>query len=688
MEFTREQRERFYRVLSRTRAYEEILVKEYLHKKKMHGSVLQGEWQEAIPVGVALALKDLGILDTSWIGHSHRDQGIFIVKGLEKKLYQNSFLKQDGFTHGHDTTMHVGSRTHRIIPFISHMGASVPVAVGAANALRDLEWFDVAVAERPVAVVFFGDGAAQQGDVHEALNNAAVNKSPIVFVINDNRYAISTRPEEEHGDVDLSLRALGYANIAREVVNGNDVEEVYTRTVGAIFRAQNGIGPTFMLCRTYRGKGHNRTEQASEYMPREEKAQAEQGEPIVFYRKELLRIADFTEEELNAIDMENDREIRAIAEEAFSSYDPVPDRSSVRLFAPHEFTEKKPNVRSSAKMSMRKAINNALENILRDNPGAVLFGEDIADPKGGVLAVTKGLSTKFPGRVFNSPLSEAAIVGEAIGRALAGQRPIAEIQYSPFATAAFTQIVYSAASFYYQKGMNVPLVIRMPRGVAGSGGSGYFHQHCNEGWFAAAYGLKVVFPSDAYEAAGLLYAAFEDPNPVIFFEDIRAYNNLEDFIREVPNEPYIIPLGKANIKLKGSDVTVVVYGAHAVAAAINSAKILADDKISLEIIDLRTLVPLDMDTILESINKTSRLIVMSEASQYFNPPESLAGRIVASSAFFHLRAQPIIVSADNRPVDGNYALEWERLPFEEDEEDKSRLVSHELILAARQAVRY
>lgn len=687
MLFSHDDKERMYSLLSRTRVVQDTLVG-YWREKKASGPLLQGHWQEAMGAGCAIALEMLGIQESSWIGHSHRDQSIFVAKGLELELLRNHFLKETSWNSGRDGNIHLGSREHRMIPFISHMGASVPIAVGVANALRDDEWQEDDDSKRPVVIVFYGDGAAQQGDVHEALNKAAVDKSPVLFVVNDNRYAISTRPEDEHGGVDLAKRALGYANFEGFNIDGNDIEEVCFTAMHAIRRAQRGEGPSLIVCRSYRGSGHNDTEN-TDYMDEEEKERASRNEPLVFYRRQLLE-EGFTKEDFDIIDEQNKVEIEAIAQEAYGDPDPVPDRSSVEVFAPTPpsrlpMASSLPSNVKTKKMSVREAINYTLEEILSEHPDASLFGEDVTDPKGGILGTTRGLSTKFPDRVKTTPISEAAIIGEAIGRALAGQRPIAEIQFSPFASDAFSQIIYVAAATYYHKGISLPLVIRMPRGIVGPGGSGHFHSHCNEAWYASSSGLKLVFPADAYDAKGLLQAAFEDPNPVLFFEDIRSYGRSLDFDRDVPLEPYLIPLGKAAVKREGSDVTVVAHGANAVAASLNTAEQIQETSgVSLEVIDLRTLIPLDKETVFASVEKTGRCIIMHEASLSYNPGAEIAA-LLAQERLWDLRAPVMRLAADDRPIDSHYDLEWERLPFEE---DKGRLVSRELIEATRKVMEY
>lgn len=711
----REKYMRLYHLLTRSRFLNDKL--EWLKEsaRKIHGPVLLSQGQEHITVGAMFALEDIGIADQSWVGISHRDQPLFTCKGpsLELELIKNHLQKKTSWGRGHDGNTHIGSRAHKIIPFAaSHMGAPVAISVGVAEALRDMEYPEINDPQRrPVVLAFFGDGAAQQGCIHEAFNLTAASNAeieeyereifrpffdaineetermygaPIVFILNNNEYAITTRARDQHGHSHLVRRADGYANMAGIEVSENDPIAVYHAVRKGIRRAQRLQGSTLIVCNSYRLCGHNTSEERT-YMAQDELIVARANDPIYVFTSFLtnLRIRSenppyeekqlITPEELTELDKRNRQEIDELVAKALNEPDAVPPRDedlSEFMFMPHVYA----SVNASSgdvptrRMRCREAIIHALRHTLLNNPKFRLLGEDVRDPRGGVLALTKGLSTEFgPRRVRNTPLSEFAIVGSAAGQAMYGLPVLAEMQFAPFVTSAMTLIAYSIPTSYSQNQINLPLVLMMPYGVVGPGGSGNEHSHSMESWFYHTHGWKIIFPSDAFDACGLLLAAIEDPNPVMFFVHIRA-NNDSEFASEVPLEPHVIPIGKANIKRSGSDLTVVSYGAAAVRAALNTAIVLDREKsISLEIIDLRSIVPLDMETVKNSVKKTGRVIIIHEASKTGGVGESIASKISESEAFSYIRTLPpiTILGAKDYPVPNAYALEWDRLPFEE-----------------------
>ena len=701
---------RLYYLLSRTRILNKKL--EWLKetKRAFLGPALLSEGQEHVTVGAVFALEKAGIADKSWVGISHRDQGVFVWKNLEFEILKNHLMKATSWNKGRDGNMHTGSREHRIIPFgVSHMGSSVPEAVGVAEYLRECEWPDSEYPKkRPVVVVFFGDGAAQQGCIHESFNWAAASNAeadeeilenqekfldaisketkrlrgaPVVFVINDNGYSLSVGRESEYGRSSLSRRADGYANMLGIDVFEQDPTQVYWATTEGIRRAQRLEGSTLIVAHCYRLCGHNSSEDKS-YMRHNELAVARAKDPILFFGSflENLKIRTnqkskeekpiFDKNELLEIWNKSEKEIGDLAEKALAEPDPDPRnaRKNRSLFLAHTYSVSQ--ISESAeekKMKYREAINHALRLALKDNPQMVYFGEDVEDPKGGVLALTKGLSTEFgKRRVFNTPISEEALLGNAHGRALAGQRVIYEVQFAPFITPAMTQAAYAIPTSFHHNGINLSLTQITPYGVVGPGGSGNEHSHSNEAWFYHLQGWKMVFPSDAYDAAGLIASAIEDQNPVMVYLHIRA-NNDHEFARKVPLERFIIPIGKANVKRKGTDLTVVTYGAAAVESALNTAVLLEREKnISVEVLDLRSIVPLDSEAVLESVNKTKRVVIFQEASVTGSVGESIAAKIAGSGIVSKLRQPSIeVIGADDRPVDSAYALEWERLPFKE-----------------------
>lgn len=692
--FSREDYLQLYNLIVRTRLLNKKI--EYLKevKRLFLGPALLSYGQEHVTCGAVFALEKAGIGENSWIGISHRDQGVFVWKNLEFELLLNHLMKATSWNRGRDGNMHLGSREHRIIPFgVSHMGLVVPQAVGAAEALRELEWPEISDPKlRPVVLAFFGDGAAQAGCVHEGMNwagasNAEIDEetnnklrgAPVIFILNNNELAISVEALSEHGKSHLARRADGYANMVGVDVFEHDPVSVYHAVRYAIKRAQRLDGSTLVVCHSYRLGGHSSSEDAK-YMDANKLAVARAKDPLYVYECFLKNLkvkkgkkgeeSLFSEEELRAIWVKSEKELDEIAERAIKEPDPKPYqvKAETLLFAPHAYTETKlPADAAKKKMICREAAVYALRNALRNDPKMVLFGEDVEDPKGGVLALTKGLSSEFgPRRIFNTPIAEEAILANAHGRALLGQKVVCEIQFAPFVSAGMTECGYAIPTAYYHNGAALSLVQIMPYGVVGPGGSGNEHSHSNEAWFYHLRGWKIIFPSDAYEVAGLLAAAIGDPNPVMVYLHIRA-NNDHEFVKEVHLDRYVIPIGKANVKRRGEDLTVVSYGAAAVQAALNTAAVIErKENVSLEVVDLRSIVPLDLETIIESIKKTRRVAILQEANVTGSVGESIVAKIVARSASFYLRHPYIeVLGADDRPVDSAYVLEWSRLPFQE-----------------------
>lgn len=731
-----------YRLLSRARAFNQVLIE---HRKDTWGPLLTGYGSEAVGLGVALGLYADGILRDSVLYGDHRtQQSIAVAKDLifqgshshVGEIFRNHFLRATSSSRGRDGNIHWGCFEHGIGDFaVSHMGAMAPVAVGHAMALRRRIWPKVLPSERPVAVVFFGEGAAQQGAVHEAMNFAAAQNAalsdaemaphlpfmdeiakeqrvlrgaPVIFVINANNWSIATTARDEHGNSYLANRAFGYGRTMSADVDGDNLLDVIMQTRLAVTHAQNLIS-TLLICHTKRRTGHNEDENVAAYRSEEEIARDWDDEPLKRLRvfvadRENIPVAD-----LEIIDKEERGAMASIAQSVLTE-------PRITLEEHHKdvslFNDRPRNLYLSIgvssdpakgqKMRYKAAFNFVLRELLERHSDMLYFGEDVADVKvvdgklvpgkGGVLEVTKGLSSTFgEHRVFNTPLSEEAITGAGIGLALGGEKPWNEIQFSPFFAEAFAQYVYVVGPNWYQKKMPMGFVQVHHFGVVHSGGSGEYHSDCTEKYFYPIQGIKIVFPADAYDVVGLLRSAYNDSNPVLIYMQIYAYGKSE-FSAFVPEGYYDIPIGEAAVKREGTDCTVVTYGAACVRAALNEAEALTKDGISVEVIDLRSIVPLDMETVGESLRKTGRVIVMHEARRTGSVGESIIAKISQTPALLpYLRTPQIpLVAADDTPIPSAKELEWARLPFEQFETGEGEIIlrSSKLASAIRELMKF
>jgi 2-oxoisovalerate dehydrogenase E1 component len=556
-----------------------------------------GIGQEAIAVGVVTALRS-----TDHVLPLHRNLGVFTARGVPLLPLLRQLLGRDGgLTRGRERTFHFGALDQHIVGMISHLGAMLPVADGLALAAQ-LRRTDAVVA------AFIGEGGTSEGDFHEALNLAAVWKLPVVFVVENNQYALSTPTREQYACRDLADRATGYG-MPGIVVDGNDVLEVQTAVAEAASRARAGGGPTLLEFKTFRMRGHEEASGVA-YVPPELIKEWATRDPIARFEGLLAQRKIMGEPERADVRARLKALVDQTVEDALAASEPSTTavREEADVYAPSRLRPAPPaNGAPAGEMRYLDAIKDGLRLAMQRNERVVLIGQDIAE-YGGAFKVTEGLVAEFGrARVRNTPIVESAALGAALGLALDGFVPMVEMQFGDFISCGFNQIVNNIAKNHYRWGAPVGLVIRAP--IGGGTGAGPFHSQNVEAWFTHVAGLKVIAPATPQDAKGLLLAAFEDGNPVLYLEHKLLYRSVKG---SVPTGHYTLPIGKARIARAGNAATIVTYGVG-VFWALEAAKTLAEEGREVEVVDLATLIPWDVETALASLKKTSRVLVLHEA---------------------------------------------------------------------------
>ena len=601
-----------------------------------------GIGQEAGSVGVAM-----GMSQDEFILPMHRNLGVFTSRNIPlSRLFAQFLGKSSGFTNGRDRSFHFGTHDYNIVGMISHLGPQMGVADGIAlsNLLSQ---------NKRMTAVFTGDGGASEGDFHESINVAAVWGLPLLIVVENNGYGLSTPSNEQFKCRQFIDKAIGYG-IEGIQVDGNNVLEVY-QTVKALAQAiRSNPRPILLELITFRMRGHEEAS-GTKYVPKELMETWSKKDPLVNFEQYLIAenvispadIAQFRE----AIKAEIDQGLEIALGE------PLPQINTQKevadLFAEHHYTPQHPATSSKTNKRFIDAISDGLALAMEKHPNLVLMGQDIAD-YGGVFKITDGFVARFgKERVRNTPLCESAILGTGFGLSIAGYKAMVEMQFADFVSEGMTQIINNYAKSHYRWGQHADVVVRMPTGAAV--GAGPFHSQSNEAWFIHTPGLRVVYPAFPIDAKGLLLAAFEDPNPVMFFEHKALYRSVS---QDVPDEYYTIEIGKANIVIEGDDLTIVTYGLG-VHWAIEALK--AHPEINAELIDLRTLSPLDLDSILTSVKKTGKVIILHEDTLTGGIGGEIAA-LIAEHCFKYLAAQIMRSASLDTPVPMNEGLEWNFLP--------------------------
>ena len=599
-----------------------------------------GIGQEAISVGVTYALNTNDV-----IFPMHRNLGVFTTREVDSyKLFCQLFGKQEGFTNGRDRTFHFGTKEYNIIGMISHLAAMLPVANGIALAAQMRK-------ENKIAVAFTGDGATSEGDFHEALNIAAVWNLPVMFVVENNGYGLSTPTFEQYKCKNLSDKAIGYG-MEGVTIDGNDILEVYNTILKYREKIVKGSGPILIEAITFRMRGH---EEASgvKYVPSKLIEKWRKKDPLLNYEKYLLKNKKIDKNTISDIDVSIENKFLPIIESALNAEVPFSTEEDEMnlVYCKDENLIINPNGRSSKKRFI-DSIKEALYQKIDSDENVIIMGQDIAE-YGGVFKVTDGFVDKFgKKRIRNTPIIESGIIGTAMGLAIEGFKPIVEMQFSDFVSVGFNQIVNNLAKTYYRWKQPVNVTLRLPAG--GNIGAGPFHSQNNEAWFFHVPGLKIAYPSNPFDAKGLLVSSINENNPVLYFEHKFLYRTLKE---DVPDSMYTIELGKASLVNKGSRITLVTYGLGVYWAKqyLENNK---DMNNLIEIIDLRTLLPWDSEAVVKSLTKTNKLLILHEDNITGGIGAEISAYIVQN--YFELLDAPIVrLGSLDTPIPFSSKLEKE-----------------------------
>lgn len=626
-----------YRALRLPRTVEEKMLR--LIRQNRISKWFSGYGQEAIAVGVVSALEA-----SDWVLPMHRNLGVWTTRGVElRPLFCQLMGREGGFTNGRDRTFHFGLPDKRIVGMISHLAAMLPVADGLGLAAQ-------LNGSGAVAAAFVGDGATREGEFHEALSLAGAWSLPVLFIVENNGYGLSTPTGEALPVEDIADAAAGYG-MPGEVVDGNDIEAVIATVQRLADRARQGGGPALLEMKTFRMRGHEEAS-GTAYVPQELMDAWADRDPLARFRRQLLA-EGVSEVELDAIDADLAADIEEVAEWALTQ----PEVSSsaetehAAVFAPHTAAPRAEG--EPHEQRFIDALSDGLRDAMARDESVVLMGQDIAE-YGGVFKVSQGFVEQFGReRVRNTPIIENGAIGAAMGLALDGFRPVVEMQYADFVSCGFNQIVNNLATTHYRWGAPLNVTIRLPFG--GGIGAGPFHSQSPEAWFCHVPGLKVVIPATPEDAKGLIRAAIEDPNPVLVFEHKKLYRSLRG---AVPSGDVLTPIGKARVAREGDDLTIVTWGVGVGWALEEAERRAAHDGASIEVIDLRTLVPWDRETVSASVQKTGRVIVLHEAARTAGFGAELAAEI-AESWFGSLDAPPIRVAGADLPIAFSKQIESE-----------------------------
>ncbi len=576
----------------------------------MPGTIHQCQGQEATAVGVCAALEVDDFITSTFRGHGHA-----LAKGLTSlELLCELFGASTGCCRGKGGSMHVGNMEKGMLPGIAIVAGGIPLAAGMALACKMRQC-------RQVVACFFGDGAVAEGAFHEGINLAAIWGLPVVFVCENNLYGASTRVDHVMRNDCIADRAAAYG-IAGQRVDGNDVIAVYEAARSAVAECRSGRGPVLLELLTYRRTGHSRRD-ACHYQPQDERNNWYRRDPIEILRSQLLERGLTTALEIAAIRQRSQAQFQEAVAAARRQPLPTLDDLTTDVLVPARETVLTPSAASLGpprRLSIAEALREAIAEEMRRDPSVFCLGEDIAVPGGwgGAFTVTLGLEQEFGERMLNTPIAELGFFGAAVGAAIMGMRPIADVQYGDFLFLAMDQIVNNAAKLRYMAGgsVKVPLVMRAPIGATGRGAQ---HAQSMERYFIGVPGIKIVAVSNAYDAKGILKAAVRDDNPVLIFEHKLLYGSkgartepgAVDATSDVPPGDYTVPLDRAAIRREGSQVTILAWllMAH---FARQAADELAALGIDAEVIDVRSLAPIDYDTIGTSIRKTGRVVIVEE----------------------------------------------------------------------------
>ena len=613
-----------------------------------------GIGQEAISVGVAKALEK-----QEFIFPMHRNLGVFTSRNIPLyRLFSQWQGKNNGFTKGRDRSFHFGTKEFNIIGMISHLGPQMGVADGVA--LHNL-----IEKNKSITAVFTGEGGTSEGDFHEALNVASVWNLPVIFIIENNGYGLSTPVNEQYNCKNLSDRGVGYG-IESLTVDGNNVIEVYSKIKEIRKKIIKKPQPFLIEFKTFRMRGH---EEASgvKYVPKELLEEWGKKDPVLNFEAFLIDSSILTLDDVTKIKKGITKEIDTNLEKTFNEKKIISSAENELSDVYADFNFKKVE-KSNEVQNMRlvDSISDGLKEAMYKNDSLIIMGQDIAE-YGGVFKITEGFVDLFgKDRVRNTPICESSIIEIAMGLSICNRKSIVELQFSDFITSGFNPVVNYLAKSHYRWGQNADIVLRMPCGAGV--GAGPFHSQTNEAWFTKTPGLIVVYPSTPIDAKGLLISSIENPNPVLFFEHKALYRSIRD---DVPKGYYNIEIGKAKLLNVGTDITIITYGS----GVHKSIETIKKHSLSADLIDLRTLSPLDNDSIIQSVRKTGKAIILQEDS-LFGGLASEISSIIMENCFENLDAPVIRVGSLDTPIPFEETLEKQYLPFERFESEILKLIDY------------
>lgn len=623
-----------------------------------------GIGQEAIAVGTTLAMAN-----DEWIMPLHRNLGVFTSRHMPlNKLFRQWQGNKDGYSKGRERSFHFGAKPYHICGMISHLGPQLAIADGVALAYTLKN-------EAKASVAFSGDGGTSEGDFHEALNVAAVWNLPVIFIIENNGYGLSTPVNEQYKCEQLVDKAKGYG-MEGVRIDGNNILTVYNTIKGVREYCIKNKKPYFIECMTFRMRGHEEAS-GTKYVPKELFEEWGHKDPVKKYEQFLIQSQVLTE--MNVADIRNEfkQYIETELADAFTAAEMVVDTAEeiADVFAPVPVSSDRVVLDSIAETEIEQtrearlidAISEGLDMSMKKHNNLVLMGQDIAE-YGGAFKITEGFVEKYgKARVRNTPLCESAIVGACLGMSLEGFKTVMEMQFADFVTVGFNQIVNNLAKIHYRWGQNADVVVRMPTG--GGVGAGPFHSQSNEAWFTHVPGLKVVYPSNPHDAKGLMIAAINDPNPVLFFEHKALYRSISG---KLPQAYYEVEIGKAATIKEGDDISIITYGAG-VHWALEYQE--ANPAISIHIVDLRTLAPLDYSAIKAAVAQTGKVLMLHED----NLVGGIGGEISAwiSEHCFELLDAPVLRCASlDTPIPFNLELEKNYMAKSRLEESVKKLLNY------------